>query len=210
MSGRVVIPAADELEVAEVVRPTSPPGEGFLPFAGNGNGNVPAMAAAGGGYRIHSTGLTHDERGYPDITTTAQRKLMDRLIGKIRDNVDEIAELESRLLTGARLLVVSYGSTSRAAWQAVRSAREEGLPVGWLRLVTAWPFPERQMAALAADLDHILVPEVNYGQMVHPVREAVDCGVSSLVHAGGDLHTPNEILAGIRAMADGDSAEGGR
>ena len=37
---------------------------------------VPEMVKAGEGYRIHITGLTHDERGYPAITVEAQQKLV--------------------------------------------------------------------------------------------------------------------------------------
>lgn len=196
MSGKVVIPPADELEIVEAKRPAVPPGDGFLPFGGDGL--VPPMAIAGTGYRIHVTGLTHDERGYPDITAQAQRRLMDRLISKIRDNVDEIVELETRFVDDAEMLVLCYGSTSRSAWQAVNVARREGIAVGWVRLITAWPFPEKQMADLSRQVETILVPEINYGQMIHPVRENADCRVESLIHAGGSLLRPKDILDGIR------------
>ena len=45
------------------------------------------MAIAGEGYRIHVTGLTHDERGYPDMTVEGQAVMMDRIVGKIRNNL---------------------------------------------------------------------------------------------------------------------------
>mgnify|MGYP000529553788 CR=1 FL=1 len=49
-------------------------------------GSVPEFARAGDGYRFHTTGLTHDERGYPATNATAQAELIPRLIAKIRDN----------------------------------------------------------------------------------------------------------------------------
>ena len=150
----------------------------------------------------HGSKVLISDGGYPHITVPAQRRLMDRLLGKIRDNVDEIAELEMRLVDDADVLVLCYGSTSRAAWQAVKTARlRDGVPVGWVRMITAWPFPEERIAALSRGVSAILVPEINYGQMIHPIREQAQCHVAGLNHPGGGLLRPDEILAAIHDMA---------
>lgn len=199
MSGRVVIPPAEDIEVVDVARPVEPPGPKYLPYAGNGS--VPPLAVAGEGYRVHVTGLTHDERGYPDMTPGAQQRLIGRLVGKVRDHIDDIAEMEGRHLDDAEWIVVCYGSTSRAAWRAVKAARAEGLRWGWLRLVTAWPFPYEAMADSLRGARGVLVPEVNFGQMVHPVRESTQRPVHSLCHGGGDMLRPDAILDRLRDLA---------
>ena len=103
---------------------------------------MPPFPIAGTGYRIHVTGLTHDERGYPATTAAAQAKLVPRLIAKIRDNRDDIITLVEDGVEDADVVVVAYGISARAALLPVRKAREEGLRVGFLKLVTVWPFAE--------------------------------------------------------------------
>ena len=43
---------------------------------------------------FHVTGLTHDERGYPNMTPQTQDKLVRRLQNKIRDAADRITLFE--------------------------------------------------------------------------------------------------------------------
>ena len=99
------------------------------------------MAKAGTGYRAEVTGLTHDEHGYPAMNSQAQHKLVSRLVGKIRNNVDRITRWEEHHLEDADVVVIAYGITSRVAERAVQMARAEGLPAGLLRPVVVWPFP---------------------------------------------------------------------
>jgi len=73
MTEKVVIPEANRIEVLPRRHTRVPPAE-YLPYR-PGDDLVPEMVAAGEGYRIHSTGLTHDERGYPVMTAEAQNAL---------------------------------------------------------------------------------------------------------------------------------------
>jgi len=93
-------------------------------------------------------------------------------------------------------VVVSYGITSRVAQRAIESARELGLRVGKLRLITAWPFPEKKIRELTAKVKAFVVPELNLGQMVREVERAA-AGQSktfAVSHAGGGVHKPEDIL----------------
>ena len=112
-----------------------------------GEEQTPEMAKAGDGYKVHVTGLTHDERGYPNMTPAVQDRMVRRLVNKIRDNADKICLTEQHDIEGADVVVVSYGITSRVAQRAVEMARAEGIKVGSLRLITAWPFPEHIIRA---------------------------------------------------------------
>ncbi len=84
MYEKVVIPPADKVEMTPRRKPTVPPEE-YLPYKPDSD-LVPPMANAGEGYRFHVTGLTHDERGYPAMSTEAQDKLVRRLVEKIEKN----------------------------------------------------------------------------------------------------------------------------
>jgi 2-oxoglutarate ferredoxin oxidoreductase subunit alpha len=160
---------------------------------------VPEMAHAGEGYKFHVTGLTHDEHGYPNMTPQVQDKLVRRLQNKVRTAADRICLFEEDQVEGADVVVVSYGITSRVAQRAVDMAHERGLKVGKLRLITAWPFPDKKFAELASKIKAFVVPELNLGQMVREVERAANGKAKTFAvsHAGGGVHNPDEILNAI-------------
>ena len=130
------------------------------------------------------------------MTLPIQDKLVRRLQNKIRNNVDRITITEEENLEDADVVVVSYGITSRVAQRAIGVARERGLKVGKLRLITAWPFPEKKIRDLAAKVKAFVVPELNLGQMVREVERAAagQAKTFAVSHAGGGVHNPEEIL----------------
>lgn len=201
MTEKVVIPPADQIEVVPRNH-TRKPVEEFLPYATNGN-QVPEMVHAGEGYKFHVTGLTHDERGYPNMTPAVQQKLITRLQNKIRDAADRIAMYEEDATDNSDVIVVSYGITSRVAQRAIDMARDRGLKVGKLRLITAWPFPDHKIAELAARTKAFVVPELNLGQMSREVQRAAGGKAKTYLvpHAGGSVHRPEEILNAILEAA---------
>jgi 2-oxoglutarate ferredoxin oxidoreductase subunit alpha len=201
MTEKVVIPPAEEIEV-EPRHWTSKDKSSFQLFAPCGEEQAPEMAKAGDGYKLHVTGLTHDERGYPNMTPAVQERMVKRLVTKIRDNAEKICITEQDGIEGADVVVVSYGITSRVAQRAIETAREEGLKVGSLRLITAWPFPEHVIRAIAPKVKGIVVAELNLGQMVREVERCAGghCKVKLVGHAGGTVHKPEEILKAIQEV----------
>jgi 2-oxoglutarate ferredoxin oxidoreductase subunit alpha len=194
MTEKVVIPPAEEIEVTPR-KHTRKTVEDYLPYGTNGD-MVPEIAHAGEGYNFHVTGLTHDERGYPNMTPQTQDKLVRRLQNKVREATDRIAMFEEEHLEDADVVVVSYGITSRVAQRAIDMARDKGLRVGKLRLITAWPFPENKIRGLSEHVKAFVVPELNLGQMVREVERAAGGKAKTLPvsHAGGGVHQPQEIL----------------
>jgi 2-oxoglutarate/2-oxoacid ferredoxin oxidoreductase subunit alpha len=197
MTEKVVIPTADQIEVLERKHTRKSTAE-YLPYATNGD-LVPEMAHAGEGYKFHVTGLTHDERGYPNMTAAVQEKLVGRLQNKVRDAAERIHIWEEEDLEQADVVVISYGITSRVAQRAIEVARRRGLHIGKLRLISAWPFPEKKIRELARTVKALVVPELNLGQMVHEVERAAAgaCRVLGVPHAGGGVHRPDDILGAI-------------
>ena len=201
MHEKVVIPPAEEIMVVERNWYTGPK-EDYRPYKFDSMHGAP-MVKAGDGYRFHSTGLTHDERGYPALTAEDNKKLLTHLIQKIDNNADKIIRVEENGMEDADIVVVSYGITSRIAIRAVQMAREQGLKVGFLRLITVWPFCEKKIRELAGRVKAIVVPELNYGQIVLEVERAAagKCKVISVNSCGGAVHDPEEILAAIKEGA---------
>ncbi len=201
MTERVAIPPADQIEVTERKWTKKKPGE-YKAFATTPEDLVPEMVKAGDGYRIHVTGLTHDERGYPAMDVPNQAKLIPRLLNKIRDNAERLVDVRMDGCEDADVIVVSFGITSRVASAAIEAARAKGLKVGHLRLVICWPFPAKLVQELAKTAKAFVVPELNMGQMVLEVRKAVadadrKVKVISVPHPGGTVHEPETILEQI-------------
>ncbi len=196
---RLTIPREEELTLVDRKRPTLPPSE-YLPYRAD-ESLVPPMASFGDGYRFYSTGLTHDEKGYPDMSVETQDKLVRRLCDKIRRNTDKITRVEALMTDDCEVLVVAYGIAARSAATAVKQARERGLKAGLLRLVSLWPFPDKLLEKMAEDAKAVIVAEMNYGQLVREVERAVKPKpVRFLPKLGENPHTPGEILEAIRRI----------
>ncbi len=212
MRERLIIPDREEYEV-EFRAPPPEDKEGYVPFEGDEN-KIPRVANFGLGYHTYVTGLTHDVTGLPSTDDADKHtQLVTRLVEKISDKRDEIVRVEVERQEGARIGIISYGITARPAMGAVRILRERGVPVNFMRLISIWPFANRQVAEFAAGLDHILVPEMNLGQVVHPVREAVEgqCPVSCLPKIGGVMHNPQEVSEAVEKILKGTKgATGGK
>jgi len=199
MTEKVMIPSPEEISI-ESRRYTKKKPEEYLPYE-YGEDLVPDMVKAGDGYYFHVTGLTHDQRGYPDMTWETQEKGVHRLIDKIKKNSDDIFILEEENMKDARVVVISYGITSRVALRGIQLAEEEGMKkIGRLRLITAWPFPEKKIRELASKIKAFVVPEMNYGQMVLEVERcaAGQCETILVPHGGGTVHKPEHIYKAIK------------
>jgi len=198
MSEKVVIRKIRPEELVQRRRPTVSP-EQYLPYQ-PGNNLVPPMAIAGEGYRFHATGLTHDERGYPAMTAEAHDTLVRRLVDKIRLNRKDILRIEAVDTEDADVVVCAYGITSRVARHAVRQARDEGIRVGLLRLITVWPFPEDCIRELASQVKAFVVPEINNGQIVLEIERCAGGKAKTILlpHMGGGVHHPHTILNAVR------------
>ena len=110
---------------------------------------------------------------------------------------------EQAYLEDAEVVVVAFGTAARVAQTAVKRLRDAGVPVGLFRPITLWPFPEKELAALSRQvpsLRSLLVVEMNAGQMVHDVREAVagQIPVRFSGRMGGIVPIPEEVEEAIR------------
>lgn len=197
MTERVTIDP-DQIEIINRKRANGKGDASFLPFQPDED-LVPPMAHAGEGYKVHVTGLTHDERGYPIIDPKVHERTISRMIRKIEDNRDKIIEVEEVELDDADVILVAYGSTARSALRAVRLGREQGVKVGMLRLITAWPFPGEKIEELK-DAE-IIVPEVNAGQMAREIERWARKPVQRINCLGGEPIHPDKILAKVMEVA---------
>jgi len=198
MREKVEIPAPEDVEVINRKKPTVPP-EKYLPFTPDEDG-VPPMANFGEGYRYHITGLVHSEKGLPISDSQQIDRFIRRINDKIEKNIKDILIYEEYFLDNAEVALIAYGSVARAAERSVKLAREKGLKVGLLKLLTIWPFCFEEVKRLAQQVDLILVPEMNLGQIVLEVERASQgkCRVIPYGRVDGELINPIEILGKIQ------------
>ncbi len=207
MTEKVVIPPEDEIEIVNRKKPEHPPEKYepyFYPYKAGPDGIAP-MANFGEGYNVHITGLTHDERGYPGMDPVTQVHMVERIVNKIRNNVDDIIDYDLFMMDGAEAAVVAYGISARSAKRAVKDLRAEGKKVGLIKLNSVWPFPESFFRGLAKDVKAMVMPEINLGQMVLELERcaAGNCLVKLVGHAGGAIISPKTIkLAVERALKE--------
>lgn len=190
----------EKLDVRERQKPSLPPGE-YLPFRAGPDGlKLVGMPAFYQGYKLLVEGQLHTEDGNRAGTMVEESaQLLRRLTNKILKHEGDLLDVERRFLEDADVAVVAYGSPVRPAMQAVRQAREAGIKAGCLKMRIVWPFPDEEIARIAAQVKRIIVPEMNIGKIVREVDRASHgrAEVISLPKLGGALHTPAEILAAI-------------
>ena len=194
MSEKVIIPDAKHIKTVSRPRPKGRK-DRFKLYEPGPNGVAP-MPAAGEGYNIHVTGLTHDTKGYPVMTVDTQKEMMARLTGKIQNNLKDIIKTEAYRLDDAEIAIISYGISARTSLSAVEEARRQGIKAGLLRLITIWPFPEDQIRKLAERVKGFVTVEMNLGQMHLEVKRCAEGRVPAFLvgHPGGTIISPDTVV----------------
>ena len=164
---------------------------------------VPGMIHYGEGQNVHVTGSTHLPTGMRDVSTQKVHEvLIKRLYRKIDENREDIIQVESSFTRKgkAKIGMISYGAAARPARGAVNRYREDGGKIDFLRLITIWPFPGKQVSEFAGNLEVLLVPEMNLGQISREIERFADCRVVPVSKIGGIPHTIGEISSAIKEV----------
>jgi 2-oxoglutarate ferredoxin oxidoreductase subunit alpha len=194
----VILPEPSEVKVVDRARPIDPP-EWYKHFEITPDYRSP-MASFGEGYRFHLTGLTHDEFGFPTAKPGEIKAKLDKLKLKITRHTEQITEIRADMMEDAHIMVFAYGSTARAARQAIRIARKKRFKVGMVQPYTIWPFPDDKIAALLENVDTVVVPELNQGQLIGEIERLTrkNVKVVPLQRYDGELITPSQIVDVIK------------
>ncbi len=151
-----------------------------------------------------TVGRTKDRE--PNILTSLELKseVMEKrnlhLQEKFQTICDNEVRCEAQQCDDADYIIVSFGSAARIGEKAVELARAEGIKVGLFRPITLWPFPSKEIAALAKGKKGLLVSEINAGQMIEDVKLSVN-GALPVEHfgrLGGIVPEPEEIVNALK------------
>lgn len=192
----VELPDPDSVTRAERTGTNVPP-IWYKPY-GDSISDVPPMANFGSGYRYHITGLFHDLMGYPTTRIDEIDPWVERVHRKITRNLHDIILYEEDGIESAHTVIVAYGATVRSARHAIKLARHRRHKVGMVALLTIWPFAEEVIDRISRTAKHIIVPEMNLGQLASEVeRVAGRNKVMRVNRANGEMVTPQMILDAI-------------
>lgn len=201
---------AQSSETVALEPPTTPraerkwatgPREDYKPFAVGPDG-IPAMAKPGAGYRVHTTGLTHSETGFPSQDPETVNRNLGRLFSKLERHREQIDSWEAVQCDDADVVIVAIGISSRAARRAVEICRASGVRAGLFRPITLWPFPEAALCAATKNARAVLVPELSIGQLRLEVERLLGRDkVEGLHQFSGEPITPAQIAARATALA---------
>ena len=200
MRERIEFREPGEIKIIERKVPSVSPAE-YKPYDVS-FGDVPPLAAFGSGYKFHVTGLNKMQDGFPTTKAEIVQAEEERQVRKVDANVDDIVTFEEYMLDDAEVVVVAYGSTSRSARYAVNIAREQGIKAGMFRIKTFWPFPDKQIKALAGKVRGIVIPEMNLGMCSHELERCAQgkAPVLGIFRVDGEPINPDQILDKIKEV----------
>lgn len=134
----------------------------------------------------------------PDVL----EEINHRLFARYAELAEKELKYEAYMCDDAEVVLVAYGTVARISKSAVHTLRAMGIKAGLFRPITLYPFPEKQIAALAAkeSIKRFVTIELSMGQMIEDVRLAVNGAkpVSFFGRTGGNVMTPDDIVAVIK------------
>ncbi len=201
MRERLVVPEEGELPLVGRLRTSVREGVNYHPYLPREDGRLP-MSDFGGVHRYNVTGLFHDMWGFPSDNPEVVHDLIRHLVDKIRNNVNQIARFKEYYLKDAKCILISYGSSARSARHVVEYLRPRGEKLGLLELQTLWPFPHDIVDEKCVNAKHIVVVEMNMGQILREVKRAVERPERVFIanRIDGVFITPKDIRAILRVI----------
>ncbi|MDD3633470.1 MAG: 2-oxoacid:acceptor oxidoreductase subunit alpha [Candidatus Cloacimonetes bacterium] len=200
MREAVRLPDMANVRVISRIKPTVPP-QWYKHYENTEKYPSP-MSSFGEGYRFHVTGLTHDVLGFPTNKPNEAAEMMSKLKKKITYNIRDLVQIESFQMEDAKIAVFAAGITARSAKAAVTLARKEGIPAGLLRPLTIWPFPDDAVRKMLRNVDTVIVPELNQGQLIREIERLVkdrsDSKLIKIQRVDSKLIPPQDILQKIK------------
>ncbi len=197
-----LIPDAARLPKFPVKFRTDP--EGFHPFLRDPRTLArvwPVPGTPGLEHRIG--GIERDfDSGHISYDPDNHQKMIDTRAAKVAGIANDIP-LQQVALGPARgkLAVVGWGSTFGPIQAAVKEAGAQGLDVAHIHVRYLNPFP-RNLGELLAGFEHVLVPEMNAGQLVTMLRSTFLVPAEGLNKVTGKPFKGGEIADAIRARLE--------
>lgn len=175
----------------------------LLPFARDEKGARPWIKPGTPGLMHRIGGIEKNPgTGNIDYSPEAHQTMTEARRDKVLGVASSIPDQEVCLgETSGRIAVVGWGSTFGPIHQAVRRARKRGVDVSHIHVRHIWPLP-RNLGALLKGYDHVLVPEMNTGQLKTLLRDQFLVDAKPLNKTSGQPFAIAELEEAIAAFFD--------
>jgi 2-oxoglutarate ferredoxin oxidoreductase subunit alpha len=183
-------------------------GEGVMPYARNGELARPWIKPGTPGLEHRIGGIEKAPgSGNIDYSPEAHAEMTRIRAAKVAGVAETIPDQDVSIgEAGGELAVVGWGSTYGPIHQAVRRARLRGLSVSHIHIRHIVPMP-KNLAVLLQGFRHILVPEMNSGQLKTMLRDLFLVDARSLTKVSGQPFRIAEIEQAIDAAQAAGSPE---
>ena len=201
MREKLVIPEPGDMPVVDRLRTAVGKDVDYHPYLPREDGRLP-MSDFGAEHRYNVTGLFHDMWGFPNNDPAVVNGLLHHLVDKIENSVNDIAMYKEYFMEDAEYVLVSFGSSARSAIHLAKNRRARGVKIGVLELQMLWPFPTDIVREKCANAKAVIVVEMNMGQVITQVKNAVDNpnNVFLANRIDGQLISPNDIKTVLRMI----------
>jgi 2-oxoglutarate ferredoxin oxidoreductase subunit alpha len=193
--------ALPKIDAHHLVQPNSP--KGFMPYLRNADGARPWAVPGTPGLEHRIGGLEkQDVTGNVNYEPANHEKM-------VRLRTEKVLNLkppgQDLLWTGEEkgdVLIVGWGGTYGAIKAAVLQLRADGVKVSACQIRYLNPLPQR-VGQLMGQFKHVLVPELNLGQLRMLLRGRFLVDAKGMNKVRGQPFTINEIVDGVRALLAG-------
>ncbi len=153
----------------------------------------------------------HVKRGYHNrinamsLPADDLEALNEKIQGKLKDIAEKYVKYEAIDIEDADLVLVAYGTPSRACKNVIKKAKEDGLKVGLIRPISLWPFPKEAFDKINPNCKAILVVEQSCGQMIEDVKLSVlgRFPVEFYGRTGGHPIVPDVVYEKVKKILGG-------
>lgn len=158
----------------------------------------------GEGEPFHTTGLSHDEKGFPATNKSNVIGLLNKYLKtKVEKNIDTISKIDFKGDEDYDILFVSYGISYRSSLAAMNKLRKEGYKIGLINLLTLWPFPGEQLRYYAKKANTVMFAELNFEMIAQESRKYIeDSKIHTVNRVDGQLIEPDQIIESLRKKGD--------
>ncbi len=199
MQGKATIPDIEELKIVKREEFSGDPKD-YKPY-GQDMDKPAVLNPFFKGYRYHITGLHHGPTGFPTEDGEQCEFNIERLMGKINKNREDIVSYEEYKLDDAEVCIIAYGSISRGAKEAVEKLRKDGIKAGLFRPITIWPSPAEKLKEIGEKFDKIFITELNMGQYLEEIQRVTKRDDFKTLHkANGRPIAPSEMVEKVKEM----------
>jgi 2-oxoglutarate ferredoxin oxidoreductase subunit alpha len=173
-------------------------GETYVPYRRNSKTLARRLAVPGRpGFEHRIGGLEKTEGGAVSYDAENHDRMCRLRAEKVQRIADDIPPAELSGKESGKVLVIGWGSTRGAITMAVERLQAEGASVSYTHLRHLNPLP-RNIGELMKQFEHVVVPEINLGQLSRILRAEYLVDVKSINKVPGRMFLIADLVEGIR------------